>query len=60
MEKKLLEILVCPICKSRLHYDAQKSELICRADKVAYPITDEIPVMLVEEARRVQDEELPS
>ena len=59
MDSKLLDILVCPICKGRLIYDKAKSELVCRADRLAYPIRDDIPVMLEDEARRVPEEELP-
>ncbi|HEX7044672.1 MAG TPA: Trm112 family protein [Burkholderiales bacterium] len=59
MDRKLLDILVCPVCKGRLHYDKAKAELVCRADRLAYPIRDDIPVMLEEEARRVPEEELP-
>ncbi len=51
MDKRLLDILVCPICKSSLQHDAEKNELICKADKLAFPIKDAIPVMLVAEAR---------
>ena len=51
MDKRLLEILVCPLCKSPLHLDAAKHELICKADRLAYPIRDDVPVMLVDEAR---------
>lgn len=51
MEKALLAILVCPICKGKLLYQSEQQELICRADKLAYPIRDDIPVMLEEEAR---------
>jgi uncharacterized protein YbaR (Trm112 family) len=58
MDKKLLDILVCPICKGTLVYDKAKAELVCRADRLAYPIRDDIPVMLEDEARRVPDEEL--
>jgi uncharacterized protein YbaR (Trm112 family) len=58
MDKKLLEILVCPICKGPLQYDKSKQELICRADRLAYPIRDDIPVMLEEEARVLTAEEL--
>lgn len=58
MDKKLLDILVCPLCKGPLRYDKAKAELLCRADKLAYPIRDDIPVMLEEEARRVSAEEL--
>lgn len=51
MDKKLLEILVCPICKGPLEYDKKHAELICKADRLAYPIRDGIPVMLEDEAR---------
>jgi hypothetical protein len=50
---KLLEILVCPLTKGPLEYDAEKQELISRAAKLAYPIRDGIPIMLVDEARRL-------
>jgi len=55
MDSKLLDILVCPLCKGPLHYDRAAAELICRADRLAYPIRDDIPVMLVDEARRIPD-----
>lgn len=58
MDSKLLDILVCPVCKGPLRYDRQAGELICRADRLAYPIRDDIPVMLEEEARRITLEEL--
>ncbi len=59
MDKKLLDILVCPICKSPLVYKREANELICRPDRLAYPIRDDIPVMLEEEARRLAaDEEI--
>ena len=48
---RLLEILVCPVTKTSLDYDAQRQELISRAAKLAYPIRDGIPIMLPEEAR---------
>jgi len=57
MNKNLLDIVVCPICKSSLHLDADKSELICKVDKLAYPIRDDIPVMLVDEARSLTSQE---
>lgn len=57
MDKKLLEILVCPVCKGPLKYDKAKAELVCKADRLAYPIRDDIPVMLEDEARRLTDEE---
>ncbi|HEX5277159.1 MAG TPA: Trm112 family protein [Fluviicoccus sp.] len=51
MDKKLLAILVCPLCKGPLHYHAPQAELVCRADALAFPIRDGIPVMLDTEAR---------
>ena len=54
---KLLEILVCPVTKTRLDYDAQKQELISRAARLAYPIRDGIPIMLVDEARELGGDE---
>jgi len=59
MDKNLLEILVCPICKAPLHFDKAASELICKADRLAYPVRDGIPVMLENEARQLAaDEEI--
>lgn len=58
MDKHLLEILVCPLCKGPLQYDRKAAELICRADRLAFPIRDDIPIMLEEEARKVSLEEL--
>lgn len=58
MDKKLLDILVCPICKGPLSYDKTKAELVCRADRLAYPIRDDIPVMLEDEARQLTEDEL--
>ncbi|HDJ85560.1 MAG TPA: Trm112 family protein [Chromatiales bacterium] len=57
MDKKLLEILVCPICKGPLVYKKAQNELICRADRLAYPIRDDIPVMLEPEARQLGADE---
>lgn len=57
LDKKLLALLVCPLCKSALHYQAEAQELVCRADALAFPIRDGIPVMLEEEARRLTVEE---
>ncbi len=60
LDKKLLAILACPLCKGPLQYDAAASELICRADALAFPVRDDIPVMLEGEARRLTlDETLP-
>ncbi|PLC53562.1 hypothetical protein CR155_12090 [Pollutimonas nitritireducens] len=53
MESRLLEVLVCPLCKGPLHHDREQQELICRADKLAFPIKDGIPVMLESEAREL-------
>ncbi len=50
MDHKLLDILVCPICKGRLQMNADKTGLVCRADKLVFPIHDGIPVMLESEA----------
>jgi uncharacterized protein YbaR (Trm112 family) len=58
MDKNLLGILACPICKGELIYDSPNQELICRFDRLAYPITNDIPVMLESRARRVGDDEL--
>ncbi len=57
IDKKLLDILACPLCKSRLIYDKANQELICRADRLAFPIRDDIPVMLEDEARELSLEE---
>jgi uncharacterized protein YbaR (Trm112 family) len=51
IDPKLLEILVCPLTKTALEYDADRKELVSRAAKLAYPIRDGIPIMLPEEAR---------
>ncbi|WP_085442578.1 Trm112 family protein [Magnetofaba australis] len=55
MDKELLTILVCPNCKGALEYDKNAQELICRVDQLAYPIRDDIPVMIVDEARSLED-----
>jgi len=57
MDKKLLDILACPLCKSGLIYDKDKQELICKADNLAFPVRDDIPVMLEDEARTLSFEE---
>ena len=53
IDPKLLEILVCPLTKGQLEYDAEHQELISRSAKLAYPIRDGIPIMLPEEARKL-------
>lgn len=55
VDPKLLEILVCPVTKGPLEFDATRQELISRSAKLAYPIRDGIPIMLVSEARRLDD-----
>ena len=57
MDSKLLDILVCPICKGPLVYLKSRQELICKADRLAYPIKDGIPVMLEDDARKLASEE---
>lgn len=57
MDAKLLEILVCPLCKSPLVYRKSAQELICRADRLAFRIDDGIPVMLADEARKLTAEQ---
>jgi uncharacterized protein len=54
VDPKLLEILVCPLTKGQLEYDVAKQELISRSAKLAYPIRDGIPIMLPEEARKIE------
>ena len=59
LDKKLLAILVCPVCQGQLQYQAEAQELICKADGLAFPIRDDIPVMLESEARQLTlDEKL--
>ena len=53
VDPRLLDILVCPICKGPLEYDKKAQELICNADKLAYPIRDDIPIMWADEAREL-------
>jgi len=57
VDPKLLEILVCPVTKGPLVYDKQKQELISRSARLAYPIRDGMPVMLEDEARRLEPSE---
>ncbi|CAA9891620.1 conserved hypothetical protein [Candidatus Methylobacter favarea] len=58
IDKNLLNILACPLCKSPLIYDKAKQELICRADRLAFAIRDDIPVMLEDEARKLSNDEV--
>ncbi len=57
MDKKLLDILACPICKGELKYDKEHNELICEKDHLAFPVRDDIPVMLESEARTIEPSE---
>lgn len=57
MDRKLLDVLVCPVCKGPLVYVKDANELICKGDRLAYPIKDDIPIMLEEEARELAPEE---
>lgn len=57
MDTKLLDILVCPLCKGPLLYRKSANELICKADRLAFAIRDGVPVMLEDQARRLPDEE---
>jgi uncharacterized protein len=57
LDKKLLSILVCPLCKGNLRYDKETQELICLGDALAYPIKDDVPVMLSGDARQLTLEE---
>jgi uncharacterized protein YbaR (Trm112 family) len=59
MDPKLLEILVCPVCKGPLAWKKDSQEFICKADRLAFPVRDGIPVMLEEEARTLGVEEEP-
>lgn len=58
MDARLLEILVCPICKGPLDHLKDEQELVCKADRLAFPIRDGIPVMLEDEAREMSAEEV--
>ncbi len=58
VDRRLLEILVCPLTKTVLEYDAERQELVSRAARLAYPIRDGIPIMLPEEARPISEDEL--
>jgi len=57
VDPKLLELLVCPLTKTRLEYDRERQELVSRAARLAYPIRDGIPIMLADEARDLGEDE---
>lgn len=58
MDPELLDILVCPVTKAPLIHDRENNELLCKASALAYPIRDDIPVLLEEQARPMSDDEL--
>ena len=58
MDARLLDILVCPVCKANLEYRKEASEFVCKPCKLAFPVLDDIPVMLEDQARRLSVEEL--
>lgn len=60
MDPRLLDILVCPVCKGALDYRRDAQELVCKADRLAFPIRDGIPVMLDTEARKLESADLGS
>ena len=59
MDTKLLDLLVCPICKGQLIYQKSRQELICKPDRLAYAVKDGIPIMLEDEARKLAPDEAP-
>ena len=58
MDMALLDIIVCPICKGKLEYRKPEAELVCRADRLAYPVVDGKPMLLVESARGITEDGL--
>ena len=58
LDHNLLEIIACPVCKGKLHFDKSNNELICNADRLAYPITEGIPVLIEVTGRQLTSEEL--
>jgi uncharacterized protein YbaR (Trm112 family) len=58
MDTRLLDILVCPICKANLEYRKAVPEFVCKPCKLAFPVRDDIPIMLEDQARRLSEEEL--
>lgn len=57
-DKKLLDVIACPACKGKLQFVKEQQELVCRFDRLAYPVRDNIPVLLQTEAREMTTEEL--
>lgn len=58
MDARLLDVLVCPVCKANLDYRKAQSELVCKPCKLAFPVRDDIPVMLEDQARQLKPEEV--
>ena len=54
MDQRLIEMLVCPLCKGPLDYDKKAQELVCKPDRLAFPIRDGIPIMWTDEARKIE------
>lgn len=59
LDRNLLEIVACPVCKGKLHLDQEHEELVCKFDRLAYPIEQGIPVLLEDKARELTSDELP-
>ncbi|CAG9001197.1 MAG: hypothetical protein CENE_03215 [Candidatus Celerinatantimonas neptuna] len=59
LDHNLLEIIACPICKGKLYLDPVREELVCKFDRLAYPIDQGIPVLLEDKARELSSEDLP-
>ena len=60
MDKRLLDVLACPVCKGSLDYVKKEAELRCRVCRLGYPIRDDMPIMLEDEARELSSDELDS
>ena len=58
MDARLLDILVCPVCKANLEYRKTDLELVCKPCKLAFPVRDDIPIMLEDQARRLSEEDV--
>ncbi|MCP4957370.1 MULTISPECIES: Trm112 family protein [Photobacterium] len=58
MDHRLLEIVACPVCKGKLNFDKENNELVCKFDRLAYPIDDGIPVLLESDARTLSSDEV--
>ncbi len=58
MDTRMLDMLACPICKGKLIYNESLQELLCRFDKLAYPIQNDVPIMLPDEARSLNEKEV--